>query len=373
VIVMVRSDPSDDSPNLPLPVLDLGKSVGSYRRTFLEQLRTAAAGPGFFYLVGHGVPTGLADLVLGAAGEFFASPLEERLRVSNLRSPHFRGYCGVGAERTAGLADQREQLDVGPELPARIVGPDDPPWWRLTGPNLWPPNQPDLRGLLLTWSDLLSDVAGRLLRLLALALELPPDWFGSAIGRDPHTHLKIIRYPGQPVTTPGQAGQGVGMHKDYGLLTLLLQDGTGGLQVLLEDDLSDAAPAAGPAAVSGPEPAGRIVDVPPLGVPGEAFVVNLGEMLEVATTGYLRATSHRVACPPPGAQRLSVPFFFNPHLDAVLTPAPLPPALARRARGITDDPANPLLSGYGANALKGWLRAHPQVAERHHPDLLFAH
>jgi hypothetical protein len=47
--------------------------------------------------------------------------------------------------------------------------------------------------------------------------------------------------------------------------------------------------------------------------------------------------------------------------------------LARRARGITDDPANPLLSGYGANALKGWLRAHPQVAERHHPDLLFAH
>ena len=158
------------------------------------------------------------------------------------------------------------------------------------------------------------------------------------------------------------------MHKDYGLLTLLLQDGTGGLQVLLEDDAADRATgrAASPATAS------RIVDVPPLGAPGEAFVVNLGEMLEVATTGYLRATSHRVVSPPAGAERLSVPFFFNPHLDAVLTPAPLPPELARRARGITDDPANPLLSGYGANALKGWLRAHPRVAERHHPDLLSA-
>jgi isopenicillin N synthase-like dioxygenase len=362
VIVMVRSDLADDSPKLPLPVLNLEESVGAGRRAFLERLRAAACGPGFFYLVGHGVPTGLADLVLGAARDFFDAPLEDRLRVSNLRSPHFRGYCGVGAERTAGLADQREQLDIGPELPARVVGPDDPPWWRLTGPNLWPPDQPDLRGLLLTWSDLLSDVAGRLLGLLALSLELPQDWFADAVGQDPHTHLKIIRYPGQSPSAPGQPGQGVGLHKDYGLLTLLLQDRTGGLQVLLEDEATDAS-------AGGTTPP-RIVDVPPMGTPGRAFVVNLGEMLEVATTGYLRATSHRVVSPPAGEQRVSVPFFFNPHLDAVLTPAPLPAALARRARGITDDPANPLLSGYGANALKGWLRAHPRVAERHHPDLL---
>lgn len=348
---MSLNDPSHSPPAAQLtglPVLDLTESAGRGRAGFLQQLREASSGPGFFYLVGHGLPTGLAEHVLMAAQEFFASPLGDRLRISNLGSPHFRGYCGVGAERTGGIADQRDQLDVGPELPARFIGPDDPPWWRLEGPNLWPPHQPELRGLLLTWSDLLTDLADHLLRLLALSLELPADWFDEAAGRDPHTHLKLIRYPG---LTHAQ-GQGVGAHKDYGLLTLLLQDGTGGLQVLADEE------------------GDRAIDVPALGAIGEAFVVNLGEMLEIATNGYLRATSHRVISPPAGTERISVPFFFNPNLDAVLQPAPLPAALARQARGITDDPTNPLLSGYGANALKGWLRAHPQVAERHHPDLL---
>ena len=341
-----------------LPVLDLAQSNGRRRGAFLEQLREAASGPGFFYLAGHGVPTGLAELVLSHAQAFFAAPLEERLTVSNLQSPHFRGYSGVGAERTGGLADHREQLDVGPERPARVVGPDDPPWWRLEGPNLWPPTMPGLRELLLTWSELLAFVAERLLRLLAHALELPGDWFDDTLAGQPHTHLKVIRYPGRAEP----AGQGVGRHQDYGLLTLLLQDSTGGLQVLADEG------GRGSAGVSGQAP--RVVDVQPLGAPGETFVVNLGEMLEVATNGYLRATSHRVVSPPAGTQRLSVPFFFNPNLDAVLQPAPLPAALAARARGGTDDPANPMLSGYGAHALKGWLRAHPQVAERHHPDLL---
>ena len=164
-----------------LPVLDLTESSGRGRAAFLQQLRDAASGPGFFYLVGHGVPTGLAEHVLKAAGEFFSSPLGDRLRISNLGSPHFRGYCGLGAERTGGIADQRDQLDVGPELPARFIGPDDPPWWRLEGPNLWPPHQPELRGLLLTWSDLLTDLADHVLRLLALSLELPADWFDQAV------------------------------------------------------------------------------------------------------------------------------------------------------------------------------------------------
>jgi isopenicillin N synthase-like dioxygenase len=104
-------------------------------------------------------------------------------------------------------------------------------------------------------------------------------------------------------------------------------------------------------------------------VPG-AFVLNLGEVLEIATRGYLRATVHRVTSPRGDVERFSIPFFLGPRLDAVVPTIPLPPELAAQARGADDDPDNPLLAQYGENTLKGWLRAHPEVAARWWSDVL---
>jgi isopenicillin N synthase-like dioxygenase len=64
-----------------------------------------------------------------------------------------------------------------------------------------------------------------------------------------------------------------------------------------------------------------------------------------------------------------VPFFWSPRLDAVIDTVPLPPELAADARGVSDDPQNPMLSSYGANVLKGWVRAPPQTAAIHYPEL----
>jgi isopenicillin N synthase-like dioxygenase len=114
---------------------------------------------------------------------------------------------------------------------------------------------------------------------------------------------------------------------------------------------------------------GEWVDAPP--VPG-AFVVNIGELLEYATQGYLIATNHRVISPAYPDDRISVPFFFNPALDTQLPIIELPAELAAEARGVTQDPTNPIHSLYGQNALKSRLRAHPDVAEIHHADLLAA-
>lgn len=111
---------------------------------------------------------------------------------------------------------------------------------------------------------------------------------------------------------------------------------------------------------------GGWIDVP--AVPG-AFVVNIGELLEFATDGYLRATRHRVVSPPPGETRLSVPFFFNPALDSTVPRIELPADLARRARGVTQDPDNVISGTFGDNLLKARLRAHPDVAAAHHADL----
>lgn len=64
-----------------------------------------------------------------------------------------------------------------------------------------------------------------------------------------------------------------------------------------------------------------------------------------------------------------MPFFYSPRLDAVIDKVELPADLAADARGVSDDPENPMLASYGANVLKGWLRAHPQTAAIHYPEL----
>ncbi|HWN29211.1 MAG TPA: 2-oxoglutarate and iron-dependent oxygenase domain-containing protein [Actinomycetospora sp.] len=319
-----------------LPVLDLARFRSVDREAFLDDLRRAAREVGFFTVVGHDIPRELTERLDEEVRRFFALPLADRLAIENTASPHFRGYSRVGTERTAGAADQREQIDVGPER-APVDGPER--YWGLVGPNQWPPAQPGLREAVLAWQDEALRVSREILRALAVASGQREGHFDRWFDEESHLHLKVVHYPGG-----GSTGQGVGAHKDYGFLALLHQDDVGGLQVQVPgtDEWLDAAP-----------------------VP-DGYVVNIGEMLEVATRGYLTATRHRVASPPPGVDRYSVPFFLGPRLDAVVEPLDLPPDLAAEA-GAWDpaqDPDNPLLAAYGENALIGWLRSHPAVAAR---------
>ncbi|GAA2072539.1 isopenicillin N synthase family dioxygenase [Microbacterium hatanonis] len=327
-------------PVLDLSLLDQGPDAAA---RFRDELRAATHDVGFFYLVGTGVTPELEARLNRVAREFFELPDADKLAIENVKSPHFRGYTRVGGERTQGKVDWREQIDVGPERAAiETPGPD---YERLTGPNLWPAAQPELREVVSEWHDRLTGIARKLLRAWALALGADEEYFDRHFG-DPSTLIKIVRYPGKEDPTPQQ---GVGAHKDSGVLTLLwVEPGKGGLQVQRD---------------------GQWVDAPP--VPG-SFVVNIGELLEYATQGYLIATNHRVISPRYPDDRISVPFFFNPALDARLPIIELPAELAAAARGVTEDPTNPIHATYGENALKSRLRAHPDVAEIHHPDLVAA-
>lgn len=327
-----------------LPVLDLSRLDAGPEAAagFRADLRAATHDVGFFYLTGTGVPPELEARLHRAAREFFALPEADKLAIENVNSPHFRGYTRIGGERTQGRVDWREQIDIGPER-AALDPETSPDYARLIGPNLWPQAQPELREVVSEWHDHLSGVARKLLRAWALALGAEESYFDEHFG-EPSTLIKIVRYPGKDDPTPQQ---GVGAHKDSGVLTLLwVEPGKGGLQVQRD---------------------GEWVDAP--AVPG-AFVVNIGELLEYATQGYLIATNHRVISPTYPEDRISVPFFFNPALDARLPIIELPAELAAEARGVTQDPANPIHALYGENALKSRLRAHPDVAAIHHADLV---
>ena len=328
-----------------LPILDLTRldGDGAEKERFLTEIRQAVRELGFFYLTGHGVENDLTQGVVAASRRFFELPAPAKLEIEMVNSPHFRGYTRPGWERTAGQRDWREQIDIGAERPALPTNSGLPAWSRLQGPNQWPTTLPELRPILNHYQTVMSGVANRLLRAFAAALGQAETVFDPIFQPDPHELLKVIRYPGREDT---ESEQGVGSHKDSGCITVLLQDVQAGLQVKYEDDW---------------------IDVPPM--PG-TFVVNLGEMLEMASNGYLKATVHRVLTPPAGKDRLSVAFFLDASLSATVPLLDLPPALAADVPGVTRDPQNPLFYEIGKNHLKGRLRSHPDVARRHYADLL---
>ncbi len=329
-----------------LPVLDLSRLGASdaEAEAFRLDLREATHEYGFFYLTGHGVPHELIERVMTTARRFFDLPEADKLAIENLKSPHFRGYTRVGGELTQGKVDWREQIDIGVEREPVERTADTPDYMRLDGPNQWPDALPELQQVVAEWYDELSRVALTLLRAWAVSLGASEDVFDAAFAERPSTLIKIVRYPGKSDPEPKQ---GVGAHKDSGVLTLLLvEPGKGGLQV---------------------EKDGEWIDAPPL---EDAFVVNIGELLEVATDGYLKATVHRVISPRIGDDRISIPFFYAPALDATVPVLELPEALAAETRGVTADPGNPIFTTYGENSLKSRLRAHPDVAALHHADLV---
>lgn len=339
-----------------LPVVDMREFARNPNspggRRFTQALRDACHDPGFCYLEGHRVPGRLSAGVMAAAHAFFALPSSARNDIAIAKSPHFRGYTILGDEHTGGRRDWRDQIDIGPEELAEPLN-RRPYYRRLRGPNKWPTALPSLRFAAIDWITAMSEVGLTVLRGLAVGLGQPLNRFDEFILPNPYPRLKIIRYPAidevAPPRTEGEPveDQGVGWHHDSGLLTFILQDDVGGLEVDTGNGTIEAVPRAG------------------------SLVLNLGEMLQTATNGYLRATKHRVVSPPPGKERISVAFFFNPKLDAVFETLRLPPALAARATGGQNaDPTDPVYTTFGENTLKIRLRAHPDVARIHYADYL---
>lgn len=325
-----------------LPVLDFSllKQGDRERKAFETQLREVTHDVGFFYLVGHGIPQNIIDRAFQTARDFFSLPDKDKLEIEMVNSPHFRGYNRVGMELTQGKADWREQIDIASEYPAEKDA--SPAYLRLRGPNQWPSALPELKEVFLDWDKRCAAIGQELMETWAVSLGAPANFFDGVFQNKPASLIKVVRYPGRE-----ERGQGVGIHNDPGILTLLMiEEGKGGLQVEYQNEW---------------------IDVPPL--PG-AFVVNIGEMLEYATDGYLKATAHRVVTPELGTDRLSIPFFYNPALEGVVQKLTLPPALQKHARGVTQDPNNAIYNVFGQNVLKSRLRAHPDVAQRHHADLL---
>ena len=278
----------------PLATIDVGPLLGdpdgAGARRVAAEIDAACRTLGFFRITGHGVEG--RDRLERLAREFFDQPeaVKERWAMHH-GGRAWRGWFAVGGELTSGAPDRKEGLYFGAEH-----GPDHPrvrTGVALHGPNLFP--SAAWREAVLGWLDGMATLGQALLGGIAMGLGLDRTWFHEHLTADPTVLLRIFHYP------PGDSTEwGVGEHTDYGLLTILAQDGTPGLQVH--------------------SPSGWL-DVPP---DPDVLVCNLGDMLERLTGGRYRSTPHRVRNVS-GRGRISIPFFLDPSWDAVVPTLPLPP------------------------------------------------
>lgn len=276
-----------------IPVLDLaplvnGQDTTQLARDFAEVYGTT----GFGYVINHGVPHDLRDAVFLAAKQFHDLPEAEKQAIA-LNARH-RGYIAINTSTdvNSDLAEVTKPNQSASFMMMREDAEADPAVY-LSGPNQWP--------MLAGFQETCEAYAKAMTKLGRQLIELALDALGTtdksalALFETPTIWLRLLHYPPQSPDAPGDL-YGSAPHKDFGCLTLLAQDDVGGLQVQT--------------------PAGQWVDAPPR---GDAFIVNVGDMLHRMSNGSLLSTPHRVINAT-GRERYSVPFFFDPHVSATIAP-----------------------------------------------------
>ena len=291
-----------------MPLIDLAGAFepGPRQAQAVEAIRGACEQIGFLVITGHGIGGDLIQDIRDVSRCFFALPEAKKMACSNPPGT-YRGFIPA---QTSALALSRDQ-PTPPDLVEMytINRFDDIAAARRAGlrpgrenffaPNVWPDaGDADysrrFRQVYEAYYTAMEGLAARIMRLMALGLNLDEIWFDGKIA-DHITSLSVLHYPRlERPALPGQFRRGP--HSDWGSVTILWHDGMPGLQVL--------------------SPAGDWVDVP---VVPDSFVVNLGDLMARWTNDRWVSTLHRVVAPGTDTgDRTSIAFFHQPAYDAVI-------------------------------------------------------
>lgn len=272
-----------------IPVIDISPLRDrSDPAAVARKLHAASQGLGFIYIKGHGIPAALIDRARHDAFEFFRHPDSTKARVS-VSSSH-RGWLKPGASKMhdKALTDLKESFIWGYESADSGTLTDH----SLRGPNQWPAFVPRLQASAMDYFQQAHQVAHHLMRGFALGLNLNENFFLQNSQR-PLSRASFVYYPAQPADL-GEQQFGVAPHTDFGVLTVLCQDDTGGLQV---EDIN-----------------GEWLQAPPI---ADTLVVNVGDLLSRWTNGAYKSTPHRVVNSS-GRERLSLVLAFDPNPETLI-------------------------------------------------------
>lgn len=300
-------------PAKTIPVIDIAGLYASdpaLRAAVAQEIGQACDEIGFFYATGHHVPVETIEAAWRKAQEFFAQPMEEKLKVECDRNN--RGYRKMGdTVHASGKIFARDSFDLG--FPMTADDPEVKAGTPLYAPNNWPA-LPGFEAALSAYYQGCYEVGLTILKGFATYLGREEDFFSRHFTR-PIADMVINHY--YPYTTAVSLGGGEtasGAHTDHGIITILWQDYSGGLQVMAKD--------------------GSWMDVPPI---RGGYVINVGELMKRWTNGRFKATVHRVIHTK-DTPRISMPLFCNPNFHTVVDP---------RQLGVAEEEAlfPPVLSG----------------------------
>jgi len=277
-----------------LPVIDIAQLYSAdpaERQQGADALGRAARDVGFLYVVGHRVPTALMDQLKQRTAAYFAQPLEHKMRDYIGQSHNHSGYVPEGEEQFYGAKpDLKEAYDVGFDFTEAANRPElQRP---MLGPNQWTAF-PGFKADVKAYYEAVFELSNVLFRGFALALGLEEDRFARTI-TSPPSQLRLVHYPLNPDAASDRPG--IGAHTDYECFTILLPTADG-LEV--QNGI------------------GEWIDAP---VVEGAFVINIGDMLEVLSNGLYVATMHRVR--KVVQERYSFPLFCACDYDTVIAPIP---------------------------------------------------
>jgi len=287
-----------EASGVSVPVVDvaplLGGDAGAFARTARE-LRAVFETVGFAYIAGHGVKPELRERLFDASRRFHALPLDAKMRVK-MNAQH-RGYMPFSTSTivTSSVAKVTKPNQSESFMMMHELSPDDPDLLAgkpLQGPNQWPAELPDFKPTLIAYEQAARALGARLARAIAVSFDLAPDWFAPHFAK-PTTWLRLLHYPPLPDPLPPDLFSSA-PHTDYGFLTILAQDDTGGLEVRGKD--------------------GSWIPAPPI---PDTYVINVADILMQWTNGILRSTPHRVRNVA-GRDRYSCPYFYDPGIDTIV-------------------------------------------------------
>ncbi|KAE8379817.1 hypothetical protein BDV26DRAFT_258632 [Aspergillus bertholletiae] len=281
------------------PVIDFAPFYGpegAAKEQLVNELRQACEEFGFFQLINHGIPASLQESVFQQSKDFFGLPASAKERYNKDISGDNRGYECFRSQNfeKRGKGDLKEGFYLGKHLP--LDHPHVVAKKFDQGPNKYPleVSEPTtFRTVMDDYHDTMTSLAMGILRMLARTLNLEETSF-DAFCKHPIAILRLLHYPPQDPNSL-DIERGIGAHTDFGAITILLQDTTGGLQVW-NNVLSEW------------------VDVTPV---SGAYVVNLGNMMMQWTNDRYLSTLHRVINTS-GKERFSVPFFLCGNPDYVV-------------------------------------------------------